>query len=96
MSIENAFVFMIFRNSDGIDEDRTDFITVFVYNEPLRNIVRNQLQRLDRVRVEGVLKYKACIDESGKKRYKGYVNATKIAKVISLRQMLAQEKIQMQ
>lgn len=85
--------FPIFRNSDGIDVDRTDFVSVFVYNQSLRNIVRNQLRRLDRVRIEGVLKHKVCIDETGKKQYKGYIEATKIAKVTSLRQIVAQTEI---
>lgn len=83
---------LTFRNSDGIDVDQTDFVPVFVYNDTLRNIVRNQLKRLDRVRIEGVLRHKACIDEAGRKQYQGYVEATKIAKFISLNQMLAQTK----
>lgn len=81
------------RNSDGLDVDRTDFVPVFVYNETLRNIVRNQLKCLDRVRIEGVLRHKVCIDETGKKQYKGYIVATKIAKVISLRQIVTQTEI---
>lgn len=83
------FSFSVFRNSDGIDVERTDFIPVFVYNETLRNIVRNQLKRLDRVRIEGALRHKACIDINGKKQYKGYIEATKIAKVISMKQIVA-------
>lgn len=66
---------------------RTDFMSVFVYNDVLRNIVRHQFKRLDRVRVEGTLKYKTCIDENGKKRFKGHIEATKIAKLIPLRLM---------
>lgn len=76
-----------------MDVDRTDFVSVFVYNETLCNIVRNQLKRLDRVRIEGVLKYKACVDDTGKKRYKGFVVATKISKVIPLRQIEVQSNI---
>lgn len=70
--------------------DRTNFIPVFIYNETLRNIVRNQLKRLDRVRVEGILRHKACLDANGKKQYKGYIEATKIAKVISFKQIVEQ------
>lgn len=73
--------------------NRTDFVPVFVYNDKLRNIVRNQLKRLDRVRIEGNLRHKVCIDESGKKHYNGYIEATQIAKIISLRQILTQTEI---
>lgn len=83
MTLINNYI--SYRNSDGIKEERTDFIPVFVYNETLRNIVRNQLQRLDRVRIDGQLKYKACLDEKGKKQYKGYILANRIAKLIKLR-----------
>lgn len=81
---------MSFRNSDGIDVDQTDFVPVFVYNDQLRSIVRNQLKRLDRVRIEGVLRHKVRIDETGKKQYQGYIEAMQIAKVISLNKIVAQ------
>lgn len=63
----------------------TDFIPVFVYDETLRNIVRT-LKRLDQIRVEGQLKYKPCVDCTGKKQFKGYINANKIAKLATFRQ----------
>lgn len=66
---------------------------VFVYNDTLRNIVRNQLKRLDRVRIEGVLRHKVRVDEAGRKQYQGYVEATQIAKVISLNKIAAQTKL---
>lgn len=72
------------RNSDGVEEERTDFIPVFIYNDNLRNIVRYQLKRLDRVRVEGTLKYKSCINQNGKKQYKGFVVARRIDKLMNL------------
>lgn len=71
-----------------MDEEQTDFIPVFIYNDTLRNIVRNTLRRLDYVRVEGELKYKACIDITGKKQYKGYILANRIAKLMKLRQIV--------
>lgn len=73
------------RYSDGLSEEKTDFVPVFVYNENLRNIVRNQMNKLDQVRVEGNLKYKVCIDHEGRKRYKGYIEATNVAKLLSFR-----------
>ncbi|XP_055305507.1 uncharacterized protein LOC129570105 [Sitodiplosis mosellana] len=84
----NLALHYLSKNSDGLEEEQTDFITVFAYNESLRNIVRTQLKRLDRVRVEGTLKYKACIDSAGKKQYKCYIEANKIAKLITLRPMI--------
>lgn len=71
--------------SDGLSEEKTDFVPVFVYNKNLRNIVQNQMNKLDQVRVEGHLKYKVCIDHGGRKRYKGYIEATNIAKLLSFR-----------
>lgn len=82
-----------FRNSDGIDVVRTDFVPIFVYDNALRNIVRSQLKRFDRVRIEGVLRNKSCIDESGKKQYAGYIECYNIAKVIPLRQIMAKTEI---
>lgn len=89
MEINHFFVLL--RNVDGVDEEQTDFISVFVYDDTLRNIVRNQLKRLDRVRVEGVLKYKACIDDTGKKQYQGYILANRIAKLMKLQRIVDTE-----
>ncbi|XP_031640708.1 uncharacterized protein LOC116352336 [Contarinia nasturtii] len=63
--------------------DKTDLISIFAYNDVLRNILKRQLNRLDRVRVEGILKYKPCIDSQGKKKYKGYIKAERIIKLIT-------------
>lgn len=82
----------IYRNSDGQEEEQTDFIQVFAYNETLRNILKTQLKRLDRVRVEGVLKHKSCVDNTGKRQYKGYIEAHKIAKLINLREVANEKK----
>lgn len=79
-------LFSLHRTSEGSDEKQTDFLTVFVYDDMLRNIVRNNFKRLDRVRVEGALKYKSCIDNRGKRQYKGYIEANKIAKLTTLHQ----------
>lgn len=78
-------MYIYYRNSDGQEVEETDFIPVFAYNESLRNIIRTQLKRLDRVRVEGFLKYKTCVDNKGKKQYKCYIEANKIAKLLTFR-----------
>lgn len=76
------------RNSDGLIREQTDFVNIFVYDETLRNIVRNQLNKSDRVRVEGQLKQKVCVDDKGNKRYMGYIEATKIAKLVTFRRAI--------
>lgn len=77
----------VYRDTDGQKEEQTDFIPVFVYDETLRNIVRT-LNRLDQIRVEGQLKYKPVVDSTGKKQFKGYINANKIAKLTTFRKII--------
>lgn len=75
------------RDENGRDVKHTDFLPVFVYDKHLREIVQSQLKRLDRVRVEGMLKYKVDADSFGKKRYRGYILATCIAKMINFNEV---------
>lgn len=63
---------------------RVDFIPIHVYDEELRNYVQNHLKRLDRVRVEGILKNKPKTDDKGKKRMMGYIQAHSIRKMLPL------------
>lgn len=60
-----------------------NFIKIFVTDEALRQYVRNHLNRLDRVRIEGILKYKTQLDDKARKKHFGYVSATKIIKMCS-------------
>lgn len=69
-----------------------DFIPIFVYEEELRNYVRNHLKRLDCVRVEGVLKYRKEINAEGKQLKGGYISAKKIIKVVSAHELLKNQK----
>lgn len=73
-----------FRNSDGVINDCTDIISIFAYDDLLRHICRKQLKRLDRVRIEGHIKYKIRVDDTNKKRYGGYIHATRITKLMSI------------
>lgn len=75
------------RDENGVDVERTDFLPVFVYDKDLREIVQSQLKRLNRVRVEGIIKYKVDADHLGKKRYRGYILATRIAKMINFNEV---------
>lgn len=61
-----------------------DFIPIYVYDSELRDYVRNNLKRLDRVRIEGILKNKPKTDDKGKKRMMGYIQAHSIKKMLPL------------
>lgn len=69
-----------------------DFIPIFVYDEELRKYVRNHLERLDCVRVEGVLKYKNEINEEGKPWKGGYISTNKIVKVVSAHKLVKNQR----
>lgn len=76
----------IFRTKYGDHSEEVNFIKIFVMDEALRQYVRNHLKRLDRVRIEGILKYKTQLDDMGRKKHFGYVSATKIIKMCSAQQ----------
>lgn len=69
-----------------------DFIPIFVYDEELRNYVRNHLKRLDCVRVEGVFKYRNEMNAEGKQWKGGYISANKIVKVVSAHKLVSNQK----
>lgn len=81
-----------FRNSEDIRETHVDFISIFVYNNDLRQYVRNNLKRLDFVRVEGMLKNKPKLTNDGKYQQEGYIVANKINKIVSVHK-LAENKV---
>lgn len=83
---------LCFRNLEGIKELHVDFIPIFVYDEELRNYVRNHLKRLDCVRVEGVFKYRTEINAEGKQWKGGYISANKINKVVSAHELVKSQK----
>lgn len=73
-------------------EQHVDFIPIFVYDDELRNYVRNYLKRLDCVRVEGVLKYRNEMNAEGKQWKSGYISANKIIKVVSAHKLVQNKK----
>lgn len=75
------------RNSDDIRETHVDFLSTFVYDNDLRQYVRNHLKSLDFVRVEGILKNKPKLSNEGKYQQEGYIVANKINKVVSLHRL---------
>lgn len=75
---------LFFRNAAGEDVEKVDFIPIFVYDDQLREYVRDHLKRLDRVRIEGEMKQKWAIDEFGKRKSSGYIKANRINKMVSL------------
>lgn len=64
--------------------EATAFLSVFAYDDYLRDYIRHNLKRLDTVWLKGTLKYKPCMDDKGKRRYKGYIKADSITKVIPM------------
>lgn len=57
-----------------------------------RQYVRNHLNRLDRVRIEGILKYKTQLDDKAKKKHFEYVSGTKIIKMYSAQEQNKSKK----
>lgn len=76
-----------FRNLEGIEESHVDFIPIFVYDNDLRQYVRNHLKRLDFIRVEGSLKYKTTLNNKEKYMREGYIVPKKIMKVVSVHKL---------
>lgn len=54
---------------------------VYVHEPSLVELVKNSLQRRDRVFVNGFLNYKSEMDKSGVKKRNGYIEAKNIFKV---------------
>lgn len=62
-------------------ETVSQFHSVFVYEEDLREFVRTQLQKRDRVLVSGTVLHKTHTDAEGKRKYSGVIVANSIHKV---------------
>lgn len=62
----------------------TAFLSVFAYGDYAKEYVRQNLNRLDHVRVTGPLGYKATMDDKGRRKYIGYIRADRICKIIPL------------
>lgn len=75
------------RNSEDIRETHVDFISIFVYDNDLRQYIRKHLKSLDFVRVEGTLQYKSKLSNEGKYEQEGYIVANKINKVVTVHKL---------
>lgn len=75
------------RNSEDIRETHVDFISTFVYDNDLRQYIRNHLKSLDFVRIEGILKNKPKLTYEGKYQQEGYIVANKINKIVSVHKL---------
>lgn len=58
-----------------------------MYDNDLRQYVRNHLRKLDFVRVEGALKNKPKLSNEGKYEQEGYIVANKINKIVSVHKL---------
>lgn len=63
-----------------------------MYDNDLRQYIRNHLKSLDVVRVEGTLKSKSKLSNEGKYQQEGYIVANKINKVVTVHK-LAENKV---
>lgn len=83
------FFNLSFRSSiSGVDEEHVDFLPIFVYDKELREYVRNNLKRLDRVRVDGYLKTKNKKDDQGIVRKTSYIEAFRLNKMVSIHRVV--------
>lgn len=57
------------------------FYRVFVHDYDLIQMLKTNLQKKDRILVNGFLGYKPENDQNGQKKYAGHVEATHIIKV---------------
>lgn len=69
------------RNAAEGPIEKPTFYSVFVHNSELIKLLKNDLQRKDRVIVEGFLNSKPETDQNGVKRFAGYIEATNIFRV---------------
>ena len=74
--------FLIYRNTtDGSESERVQFYKVYVHDKDLIQLLKNNVQKRDRVLVNGFLGAKPETDLNGQKKYSGHVEATQILKV---------------
>lgn len=83
---DKIFILFYFRDDIGNTSDVFDLLPIFVYDDMTRITIKNHLQRLDRVHIEGVLKYLPCIDHIGNKQRRGAIEATRITKLTPFNQ----------
>ena len=71
----------IFRNPVDGDGEKLVFYNVYVHDRNLINYLKGNLQKNNRVFVNGFINYKPDIDQNGKKAFSGFIEATNIFKI---------------
>lgn len=66
---------------DGSESERVQFYKVYVHDKDLVQLLKNSVQKRDRVLVNGFLGAKPETDQNGQRKYAGHVEATQILKV---------------
>lgn len=61
--------------------EKTTFLNVYIHDQDLIKVTKNDLQRRDRVFISGILSNKADTDQNGQKKFSGHIEATNILKV---------------
>lgn len=73
-------LFMI-RNAPDGESEKTEFLNIYVHDNELIKITKNNLQKRDRVFIRGFLSHKPDTDQKGQKTFSGNIEATNILKV---------------
>lgn len=69
------------RNPVDGKSEKVAFYNIFCHDPDLIDYVKNNLQKRDRVFLNGFLNSKPDIDENGKKVFSGFIEATNIMKI---------------
>lgn len=72
--------FSLDRNENGEEENGAHFHRVFVYDEGVRDFVKN-LQRKDRVLLNGRIGHMTNTQPDGKKLYSGFIVAENVFRI---------------
>lgn len=73
----------VFRNpeNDQTGSETVSFFNIFVHDPDLINVVKQQLQKKDRIFIKGLLGYKPETDQNGRKKFSGHIEAENILKI---------------
>lgn len=89
--IESCLIDRTFNSNSNSSRDGTekfDVFRVWAHDEGVINMLKNNnVQRKDRVFINGFLNYKPEVDKEGQKRRSGFVEATNILKVDRLQEL---------
>lgn len=89
------FLILIYRNTtDGSENERVQFYKVYVHDKDLIQMLKNSVQKRDRVLVNGFLGSKPETDQNGQKKYSGHVEATQILKVDRFSEALNEDAVE--